>query len=318
MTASQDLEARLTQLLIEEAPPRAPERLVTATRSSVAATGQNRRTFPLDPRLASWILSPAGAIAAVAAVAVFAAALFATGRTGPSIGSGPSMPPPSGSPSLSPSPSPFACPRGNGTCLGPLEPGTYRSSTFLPTVGYTVRGGDWSNALDIHGQFDLSYATGQYTYPDGLTFHDGISIFDRPVAESTTAATPAAGVGTTADALAQWLVAHPALDASAPVPVTIDGGTGFRLTLTVPGGTNATSDHCANHREPRCVSLFIPGEGAGQYGFGLVGPETAEVFLLDTARGDTVLVVIDDVDGVDQPGLLAAAIPIVNSLSFTP
>ena len=54
------------------------------------------------------------------------------------------------------------------------------------------------------------------------------------------------------------------------------------------------------------------------YGFGLVGPETAVVYLLDTPSGDTVMVVIDDVDGVDQPALEAAALPIVNSLVFSP
>ena len=42
------------------------------------------------------------------------------------------------------------------------------------------------------------------------------------------------------------------------------------------------------------------------------------VYLLDLPSGDTVMVVIDDVDGIDQPGLEAAAMPIVNSLSFSP
>ena len=52
--------------------------------------------------------------------------------------------------------------------------------------------------------------------------------------------------------------------------------------------------------------------------FGLVGPETAVVYLLDLPSGDTVMVVIDDVDGVDQPGLEAAAVPIVGTLAFSP
>jgi hypothetical protein len=60
-----------------------------------------------------------------------------------------------------------------------------------------------------------------------------------------------------------------------------------------------------------------PG-GPDWYDFGLVGPETAVVYLLDTPSGDTVMVVIDDVDGVDSGGLVTAATPIVYSLVFSP
>jgi hypothetical protein len=42
------------------------------------------------------------------------------------------------------------------------------------------------------------------------------------------------------------------------------------------------------------------------------------VYLLDSPSSDTVMVVIDDVDGVDQAGLVAAATPIVNSVAFGP
>ncbi len=316
MTDRPDLEARLTRFLVDEAPPRAPERLIDAARSRVAGTRQNRRIGGLDWRLPSWLLSPAGAVAAVAVIAVLSTVLFLSGRNVPSVGSGPPTPAPSASPSLSTSP--FPCPSGSGTCLGLLQPGTHRSTSFLPAFSYTVAGG-WANTLDVRGQLDLSYATGgDYTYPDGLSFHDGISIFRMPVAESTTSRAPQAGVGTTANDLAQWLVAHPGLDATAPTPETIGGATGFRLTLTVPTGTTATSDHCStDHREPRCASLFLSSDPAATYGFGLVGPEIADVFLLDTPSGDTVMVVIDDVDGVDQPRLEAAAMPIVNSLSFS-
>ena len=313
-----DLEARLSRFLVEEAPPRAPERLIDAARSGVAGTRQNRRAGGLGWRLSSWILSPAGAVAAAVVIALLGSAFYFSGRNGPSIGSGPSTPPPSASPSASTSP--FPCPSGQGTCLGLLQPGTHRSSSFLPAISYTADGG-WANTLDVRGELDLSYATGgQYTYPDGLTFHDGISIFRQPVAESTASQTAQPGVGTTANDLADWLVAaHPDLNATAPTPVTLGGATGVRLTLSVPAGTTATSDHCStDHGEPRCASLFLSADPAATYGFGLVGPEIADVFLLDTPSGDTVMVVIDDVDGVDQPGLEAAAMPIVNSLSFSP
>jgi hypothetical protein len=321
MNGTPDLEARLTRFLVDDAPAHAPERLVDGARARVAGTAQRRRLGALGGRLSTSMLVPAGAVAVVA-IAVLGTAMLFGGGPGPSVGSRPSAPAPSASPSGSPSPSmspsPFPCPSGQGTCLNLLQPGTHRSSSFAPAVNYTVAGG-WANTLDLRGELDLSYATGgHYTYPDGTTFHDGISIFRKPVAESTTSKTRAPGVGATANDLAQWLVAHPGLAVTAPTQVSIGGATGFRLTLTVPAGTRAT-DHCAtDHGEPRCASLFISSDPAANYGFGVVGPEIADVFLLDVPSGDTVMVVIDDVDGIDQPALEVAAMPIVNSLSFSP
>jgi hypothetical protein len=54
------------------------------------------------------------------------------------------------------------------------------------------------------------------------------------------------------------------------------------------------------------------------YDFGLVGPESAAVYLLDAPAGGTVVVAIRDVDGVDAAGLVSAATPIVESISFAP
>jgi hypothetical protein len=309
-----DVDARLSRFLIEEAPPRAPERLIDATRHGVAGTRQRRRADTLRWRLSSTILTPAGVAVAALVIGLVGTSLILSGRSGPSIGSGPPTPSPSSSSgSISP------CPSGHGTCLGLLQPGAHDSSSFLPTVRYTVAGG-WANTLDVRGQLDLAYASGgQYTYPDGLTFRDGISIFRRPVAESATSKTPEPAVGTAANDLAQWLASHADLDASVPTRVIVGGASGYRLTVGVPTGTRTAPDHCTtDHREPRCASLFISSDPTATYGFGLVGPEVAVVYLLDLPSGDTVMVVIDDVDGVDQAGLEAAAVPIVNSLSFSP
>ncbi len=43
MNERPDLEARLSRLLVEEAPRRAPERLVESARTAVAGTRQDRR-----------------------------------------------------------------------------------------------------------------------------------------------------------------------------------------------------------------------------------------------------------------------------------
>ena len=97
------------------------------------------------------------------------------------------------------------------------------------------------------------------------------------------------------------------------------GAPGYRITISVPKGPRASPDHCTtDHGEPACESLFISDDPAATFGFGLVGPESAVVYLVDAPSGDTVMVVIDDVDGVDTAGLVAAATPIVNSLVFAP
>ena len=95
-----------------------------------------------------------------------------------------------------------------------------------------------------------------------------------------------------------------------PDRASIGGATGFRLVLSLPTGTRAAPDHCTtDHGESRCESLFLSSDPAATYGFGLVGPESVVAYLLDTPSGDTVLIVIDDVDGVAPDRLIEAATP---------
>ena len=318
MTDHVDLDTRVSRFLQGDATTDVPERLIHATRERVAATRQRGWTDPFGWRHSSAMRMPVAATGLLAAAVVVAAGLALSNRSG-FIGTRPT-PSVTASPSSSPSPSvavlPSACTGPGETCL---SPGTYTSSTFVPTVTYTVPAG-WVRTPDVRGELDLRYgAGGQYTYPDGLTFHDAISIFRRPVAESATSFAPLKGIGTKANDLAQWLANHPDLVASAPTRVAISGVNGFRLVLSLPTGARTAPDHCtSDHREPRCESLFLSSDPAATYGFGLVGPETAVVYLLDLPSGDTVMVVIDDVDGVDQTGLVAAATPVVESLAFSP
>jgi hypothetical protein len=258
-----------------------------------------------------------GALAPLAAIALVVLVVAVRSGLGlPGVG-GPGSSPNQGSPA--PSSTPFSCPTASGACLGSLVPGTYTTSRFAPRIRYTVPAG-WVNTQDTRGQVDLSYtAGGEYTYPDGIKFHDGISIFRRPVAESATSFVPLEGIGTTASDLATWLGGHVDLDASGLGPVTVGGAPGFRIDIALPQGARTSPDHCTtDHGEPRCESLFIGDDPAARFGFGLVGPESVVVYLMDTPSGDTVMIVIDDVDGVDPTALIAAATPIVESLVFLP
>jgi hypothetical protein len=321
MSERPDLDARLTGWLIEEAASRAPARLIHATRERVEATQQVGGGRWLGLRIGSLTLGQA-AVAAALLVAVVVGVTSLSSNRAPSVGTNPSSAAPSSSLPPSPpssSPSPFVCQSGQGTCLGPLEPGTHSTNSFVPTIRYTVPAG-WVNTGDSRGEMDLLYsAGGQYQYPDGLIFHDAISIFRRPVAESSTSRAPLKGIGKKAKDLADWLHGHVDLVASAPTPVTIGGARGYRVVISLPTGTRTKPDHCtSDHGEPRCESLFMSDDPAAFYGFGIVGPEVAVAYLLDAPSGDTVMVVIDDVDGVDQAGLVAAATPTVNSVVFAP
>lgn len=266
-------------------------------------------------------------LVAAAAVAVLAVASLNLNRFAPSVGVG-STPTPTPittqSPSLPPSPSPYPCGQGTGTCGGNLQPGTYSTNGFQPVFRYTVPPG-WQNDLDVHSMVVLlDAAGGQYTYPDGTTFHDGIYVFRAPNASSTISRTVVKGVGTKARDLSRWLSGHVDLVASSAAPVTIGGASGFRVEIALPTTARTSPDRCtADHGEPRCESLFIsnvaaatPG-GPDWFDFGMVGPETVVIYLLDAPSGDTVMVVIDDVDGVDREALIGAATPIVNSFVFT-
>ena len=177
-----------------------------------------------------------------------------------------------------------------------------------------------SRRLDEHdrwpGEVDLSWnAGGSYTYPDGIGFHDGISIFRRPVAISPSTGSPVPKIGSTAADLTQWLASHPDIVTSGRAAVTVGGAPGYRISIALPKSPRSGPDTCTDHGVPACESLFqsdAPG------GFGIVGPESVVIYLLDTPSGDTVMVVVDDVDGVDRAALIAAATPVVESLVFSP
>jgi hypothetical protein len=205
------------------APADVPDRLIHATRERVAVTRHRGWTDPFEWRHPSALRTPVAATGLLAVVVV-AAMLALSNRSG-SIGTQPTPSvTASVSTSTSPSPSVAASP---SACAGPgetcLSSGTYTSTGFVPSVTYKVRAG-WVLMTDVRRELDLRYgAGGHYTYPDGLSFHDAISIFRRPVAESATSKVALACIGTKANDLVQWLAHHPDLVASAPTRAVVGG-----------------------------------------------------------------------------------------------
>ncbi len=199
---------------------------------------------------------------------------------------------PTGTPTPAPTPAPSA-----------LPPGTYTSSAFQPAVTYTVPAG-WRIASDSADYFALQPLASDLT---------GIHFFRDPLAASQDAACPTSaepGVGKLSLEMATWIRGLPGIIASSPRIVTVGGLRGVELDLALNSGWTAS---CPFANGIPTVPLFV---GAGSLRWAIAGNERLRIDLLDVPDGGTVVVDVDAFDGTLMDGLLAAAVPIVQSLSF--
>ena len=112
-----------------------------------------------------------------------------------------------------------------GSCLGPLEAGTYRTTVFDPAIRYRVPDG-WVNAEDLPGNF-LLYR--EDDPQDGFEGGSYIGIYTDIRAPRGCEEAWAEGVGHTPAELAQWYVDHPGLAASQPREIEVGGLPGLLL-----------------------------------------------------------------------------------------
>lgn len=197
-----------------------------------------------------------------------------------------------GTPTPAPTPAPSA-----------LPPGTYTSRAFQPAVTYTVPAG-WRIAEDSADYFALQPLASDLT---------GIHFFRDPLAASQDAACPTSaepGVGKLSLEMATWIRGLPGIIASSPRIVTVGGLRGVELDLALNSGWTAS---CPFANGIPTVPLFV---GAGSLRWVIAGNERLRIDLLDVPGGGTVVVDVDAFDGKLMDGLLAAAVPIVQSLSF--
>ena len=185
-----------------------------------------------------------------------------------------------------------------------LPAGTYTSSAFQPAVTYTVPAG-WRIASDSPDYFALQPVNSEIT---------GIHLFRDPLAASQDAACPRSaepGVGMLSPQLATWIRGLPGMIASSPRIVTIGGLRGVELDLALNTGWTAS---CPVADGIPSVPLFTGADG--NLHWIVAGSERLRVALLDVPGGGTVVVDVDAYDGTLMDGLVAAAAPIVRSLSF--
>jgi hypothetical protein len=185
-----------------------------------------------------------------------------------------------------------------------LPAGTYTSAAFQPAVTYTVPTG-WRIASDSSDYFALQPVDSEIT---------GIHFFRDPLAASQDAAcptTPEPGVGKLSLELATWIRGLPGIIASSPRIVTTGGLRGVELDLALNTGWTAS---CPFANGVPTVPLFVGADVSLRWV--VAGNERLRVALLDVPGGGTVVVDVDAFDGTLMDGLVAAAAPIVQSLSF--
>jgi hypothetical protein len=109
-------------------------------------------------------------------------------------------------------------------CLGSLQPGTYATDQFEPSLTYTVPAG-WNDISDSPGQFLLR----RPDTPDAIV----IGVYQRVRAPRPCRVEPDLGVGASVQEMTTWLTSHPGLVTSDPVPVTVGGLSGERIDVSL-------------------------------------------------------------------------------------
>lgn len=313
MTARRDPDLEIAAWLQDEAPERAPERLLAASRDRIRSTHQRRARWPAwrSPLMNTPPIRLAAVVAAVAVVAVLGIVVFSRpGGVGGPIQTRLPSPSPSQAPGTTPAPSPSNLTSGPictaTACLtGALNPGTYsfdagnvtpRRLTFTVPAGWTI---DQDGFVSKHAG-----APGEVLFGTWIVTHAYPDICQREAGTLVDA-------GTTTDELASVLVAQKGRVASAATDVTLGGYPAKRIELTVPADLDVT----------KCVGgviRFWPDPGPDESG-GLccsaVG-STDVVYIVDVA-GDRLTVVARH-----QPGSSAADLAeleaIVASIAIVP
>ncbi len=185
-----------------------------------------------------------------------------------------------------------------------LPAGTYTSQVFKPAVTFTLPAG-WANPADQVDYFNL-----QPVASDVI----GIHFFRDPQAASQDAScptTPQPGVGTLSTDLVRWIRGLPGLAVSSPKIVTVGGLRGTEIDVRIADGWTAS---CPFAGGLPTVPLFVGSTGSLRWV--IAGTERLRLDLLDVPGGGTVVVDQDAFEGSQMDVLLAAAAPIISSLSF--
>jgi hypothetical protein len=172
-----------------------------------------------------------------------------------------------------------------------------RTDTFKAPFAYEVPP-DWTFSGDGDRYFSLE--------TPGSTGTDVIALSSVVAAATDCSLRPARSVGTSSDAMTSWLVAHPALSATAPRPVTLGAATGSYVDVQL-----------ANDWNQRCAQglPLVTGHPGDPQSWSIDWGMKERFYVLDLPSGDTVTIVITGVAS-DFQNLIAEAAPVVESFRF--
>jgi hypothetical protein len=314
MTAHDDLDRQLAALL-EDGPTELPLDSFTAIRDR---TDRTRQRVVLGP----WRSSPVNKIVPVAVGAAAVVAVLVVGAqvlqpSGPTGVGGQSVPTPTTAPTATPdaTPTPAATPTPPATptatpvgglapmpAVGPVAAGTYAMTDGVSTIRVTVPDG-W--VAEEGGR--LLRKAGDPGSPQFNLFLPDINVFaDACLHDGEPDAT-----GPTAEDLVAAVQAQAGTDASATAPFDIDGGTGVRLSVTIPVGFDFAA--C-----PDQGAKVWQAKGGGNYlAFGADGPGASASISIVTAPTGRIAYAINTMPAT-RVAVRTELDSIVNSIAVLP
>jgi hypothetical protein len=318
MTHERDIE-RLLDTWFSDGPTEAPDRVIDTVADRIARQPQRpawRLTWRHVPMNA--YLKPLALVAATILVAFVGFNLVGGFKTNSDI----AAPSPSSSATPSPSPTPtsvaspsplassaaYACDP-DRTCAGLLPAGDQTSGTFSVPFTFTTPEG-WVNRVDISRAWKMDTAAG-ITTP--ILVMSQIAIAEQNAACDPVAKT---GAGNSVQDIVDFVVGHPGLDTTDPVPVEVGGYQGMSIDFTV---ASTWTELCPSMDTlvPHVLLLTDTGVPAVRT---VAYTEDMRVRwdILDV-NGETVIVErLGNSFGSKFDEAAAAAQPIIDSIKFTP
>lgn len=220
-----------------------------------------------------------------------------------------------------------ACLDPGNWCLGELEAGTQTSLFFDPyraefgapvtrygAVTYEVPDG-WANADDRTHFYTLLRAE-DYEQPapfECLDCPNGIWIGANPRAVAIDCNEEVAdeAVGSSAEALADWIRAHPGLVVSDGPAITVDGRRTLVLDIT------ASEDYADACVDPELDRSFAPLFTHPGYTLGIGTGDRHRLFLVEIDPETAMLISVDSLDPADLDTVIADTQPIIESIRLT-
>jgi hypothetical protein len=290
MTQDRDLE-RLLGHWLGEGPTEVPDRVIDVIADRIEHQAQRpawrfhwRRTT-MTPSLRA-----AAAVAAVFIVALGAIYLLRP-SSGPDVG-GPN-------PTASPSPAASASPS--------ASPSSISSVTFKPTLSLVAPAG-WK-VSDGDRTFFIEAPTASSKAGNSIGMMSGPFVrFNDPDCENKA---PAA-VGTSVAEVVATLAGDPRLVATSPRPATVGDRTGQMIDIQVAPSWTGT---CAWSGGKPAVLIVSATDTGPAFGTGGTGRD--RYIFLDVG-GSVVAINVGTPDGIDFDGFAVQAMPIVESIRFTP